>query len=185
MKKKIFIAASLAAALAVGLWLWGVYSDGASLRAADKAVREACLWDMSDLSISFYLPYGSRVFTPTDIPSGRGTEEDFDALTAFLSSMKLDREASGSACKSGNTLISVTLPKGNDRLVLTVTDDDICYAQASRGREWLEAAYTFDGDARDALLARGGLPTAAEIKEAVQNRFNELETDVPEQPVLK
>lgn len=163
------------------------FRENRQVSAVDRAVGEAMDWDMTDVAMDFFVPYNSTAFSPTDVPRGRATEDDISALKAFLTSMEIDKKATLEApeCK-GNTLISIAVPRGDDRLVVTVTDGELCLVQISQGKEWLSAAYSFDDTAREALLARGGLPSVEKIHEGVENRFREIENgDKDKEPPLK
>lgn len=181
------MACAALALAAICIYFAAGFKESRQVSAVDRAVGEAMDWDMADVSMDFFVPYNSTAFSPTDVPRGRAAEDDISALKAFLTSMEIDKKATLEApeCK-GNTLISITVPKGDDRLVVTVTDGELCFVQLSQGKEWLSAVYSFDGDAREALLARGGLPSVEEIHEGVENRFREIENgDKDKEPPLK
>lgn len=145
--------------------------------AFDEALAQV---DPANTAVSFRIPYESKLFTPQNIGLGQLDEAGLAALDTLLSSLTYDREATENSCfATENVQVQAALPEG--RLILSMGDDAICVVQITHdGTHWETAAYTYDLSARDTLLACGGLPTIAEMKEAIendlQNSVNNLDT---------
>lgn len=181
-KYKLPIALLLLLLTAIGIWqgvlLYLEYKDHKDRAAAfDEALAQI---DPANTAVSFRIPYESKLFTAQNIGLGQLDETGLAALDALLSSLTYDREANESSCfATENVLVQAALPQG--RLTLSMGDDAICVVQTSAdGIHWETAAYSYDTAARDVLLACGGLPTIAEMKEAIENNLqssvNNLDT---------
>lgn len=181
MNRKLIFSVCIIALAAAALAL---FPFGSGIK-ENKAIKEALdTWDLTGADLDYFVPYNSTAFTPTDIPSGRANDGDIAVLRDFISTLEPDKKAEDD-CR-GNTLISITVNRGSDRLVITVTDGDACLVQLSQGPDWLTASYTFDDGSREALLARGGLPSVEEIAEGVERRFKEIENGYKDkEPPLK
>ena len=134
--------------------------------------------DPENTAVSFRVPYDSRLYSPQNIGLGQLDDAARDALERLLASMVYDKEGTEESCfATENILVSSALEGG--RMTLSMGDDALCAVDITHdGEHWETAAYTYDPAARDDLLACGGLPTIAEMKDAIesdlQNQINDL-----------
>lgn len=181
-KYKLPIAILLLLLAALGIW------QGVLLLLEHKAHKERAAAfgealaqvNPANTAVSFRIPYESKLFTPQNIGLGQLDESGLAALDTLLSSLTYDKEATDERCfSSENVLVQAALPEG--QLSILLGDDIHCLVQITHdGTHWETAAYTYDLAARDTLLACGGLPTIAEMKEAIENNLqssvNNLDT---------
>lgn len=134
--------------------------------------------DPENTAVSFRVPYDSRLFSPQNIGLGQLDGAARDALERLLASMVYDKEGTEESCfATENVLVSSAIEGG--RLTISMGDDALCAVDITHdGEHWETAAYTYDLAARDDLLACGGLPAIAEMKDAIesdlQNQINDL-----------
>ena len=75
--------------------------------------------------------------------------------------------------------VVLTLPAQSGTLRIALSDADTCTAElTSADGRTQTAAYAFSAQARDALLARGGLPTIGEMKQAINRGLQEQLNDL-------
>ena len=134
--------------------------------------------DPENTAVSFRVPYDSRLFSPQNIGLGQLDDAARDALERLLASMVYDKEGTEESCfATENVLVSSAIEGG--RMTISMGDDALCAVDITPdGENWETAGYTYDPAARDDLLACGGLPTIAEMKDAIesdlQNQINDL-----------
>ena len=163
--------------LAAGLWQGGTrLADARARRAVQTALDGALAGaDPSLADVRFSVPYESCLFTARDIPQSAMDDQACALVADLLGSMTFVSTPGGSM--NGNVVL--TLPAQDGSLRIALSDADTCTAElTSADGRTQTAAYTFSAQARDALLARGGLPTIGEMKQAINRGLQEQLNDL-------
>jgi len=116
-----------------------------------------------DISVEFYVPYGSLSYVPRNITPENANYSDRNVLSQLLETLEYDekesRELSGVYCEpTGNIVIKM----GN--VTIGIDGSDICTVAYGNQR----AAFRLGSERRDALLVRGGLPSIEKMEETIE-----------------
>lgn len=166
-KYRRFLLPALALLLVLSLWQGGAalkarFDRQALQRALDDALTAA---DPALAQVDFSVPYDSCRFTPRNIPRGGMQPADCAAARALLDSLTFAAPAPAGAGEN----IVIRLPAEDGALHIALSDAETCTVTLTPAEGTPRAAaYTYDPAARDALLARGDLPTIEEMKAAIQ-----------------